>query len=199
MTITNERLTELIELAGKATPGPWKANGGTVSASKYRWMLTGGMAEGAADAAVVAAFIVSARNAAGEMAAELLEARNEIQHLKDWRNDPATMSETMMSAMNAASQEVVHALRAEVAALRKAAEWIPVAERLPDISGMYLVCAIYSLMDDTGYLEKPTKHFEEWYFSGIGWGGLYDHNAENFAEFNITHWRPLPDPPEVSE
>lgn len=51
------------------------------------------------------------------------------------------------------------------------AEWIPVKERLPD-KGQYVLA--YSADDD--YMTVEARH--------------------NFDAFQITHWMPLPEPPE---
>ena len=63
-------------------------------------------------------------------------------------------------------------------------EWIDVNERLPDKISNYLVHYIHSYSTDDGYWALGIVYFNGSYFS---W---YD-NA-----YRITHWMPLPEPPE---
>ena len=78
------------------------------------------------------------------------------------------------------TEEYIEKLEAELARLREAARWIPVGEKLPDTVDPVLM----------------------WYFYGISRVGTYGdgewRNSENYyiAPDEITHWRPLPEPPE---
>lgn len=61
-------------------------------------------------------------------------------------------------------------------------EWIPVTERLPDESGMYIVAA------KDGHAQRITfviwqKRNKVWNLTG----------ARSY--WKVTHWMPLPDPP----
>lgn len=57
--------------------------------------------------------------------------------------------------------------------------WIPCSERLPDMPGDYQVC--------TKNEYYGTKNVSKRYFNGVCWSGRWT---------NITHWMPLPEPPE---
>lgn len=57
--------------------------------------------------------------------------------------------------------------------------WIPCSERTPDMPGDYLVC--------TKNEYYGTKNVSKRYFNGGCWSGRWT---------NITHWMPLPEPPE---
>lgn len=72
------------------------------------------------------------------------------------------------------------ALKAENARLRAAARWIPVGERLPDDNLSVLI-----------YIEEDNAILEAVYAHGIFW------ETSDFGLEGVTHWRPLPDPPEV--
>jgi hypothetical protein len=81
--------------------------------------------------------------------------------------------------------------------LRK--RWIPVTERLPGEAGAYLV-AVHQ--DDSENAEGYSLVLDAWYnpktypFTTVGWTLLnewYDLTPRLREE--ITHWRPLPQPP----
>ncbi len=57
--------------------------------------------------------------------------------------------------------------------------WIPCSERLPESPGDYQVCTLNKFYG--------TKNVAKRYFSGDGWSGRWT---------NVTHWMPLPEPPE---
>lgn len=59
--------------------------------------------------------------------------------------------------------------------------WISVKDRLPEMTGYYLVCT-HNTFYDTYCISKV-------YFSGGVWGSLRKRYT------NITHWMPLPEPP----
>ena len=75
------------------------------------------------------------------------------------------------------------------ALLRNPPRWVPVSERLPEEGVRVLVCNIYggSLPNqgDTGYVvDNGVMEGEEWCISDDPF-------------FHVTHWMPLPEPPEV--
>lgn len=61
---------------------------------------------------------------------------------------------------------------------RRQSEWISVEERLPDREGTYLVCTF-----------KGERKF--------GVYGRYCVCDEPQFEYDVTHWMPLPEPPEM--
>lgn len=62
-------------------------------------------------------------------------------------------------------------------------KWIDVNDRLPDKSGYYLVVT-------TGFYKSDRAHIEKYSINeNLHWYGLRD----------VTHWMPLPEPPEKSE
>ena len=68
-------------------------------------------------------------------------------------------------------------------------KWISVKERLPEEDGEYLVLKVHNYRKDDGYMAQEVALFlrtrdPEWV---VG----------NLCE--VTHWMPLPQPPEVSE
>ena len=84
-------------------------------------------------------------------------------------------------------------------------KWIPVAERLPEKTGTYLAWMKWDLTEAD---EEPSAYpvlydadaegFGWWksYYDGdtLGWAG------EDFVRYEgITHWMPLPQPPEEGE
>jgi len=74
-------------------------------------------------------------------------------------------------------------LTAELAELRERTRWIPVSDGLPEDSGRY-ICAIR-------YNEEPKKMWVEQRFWNIfGW---------DMYTSIVTHWMPLPEPPEATD
>lgn len=102
----------------------------------------------------------------------------------------------------------IESLQAENAELKDALEkadndrWISVGERLPD-NGTYL-CVRENAMYDTKHQSvsilcyaKRLKDVDAYDFKRCKHGGFYDYDSEwGYCEWdNITHWRPLPEPP----
>ena len=71
-------------------------------------------------------------------------------------------------------------------------KWIPVAERLPDFEGMCL-CMRKS------YSKANFRHQEIMYFDYDGQGFFSNVEGIFVADGNVTHWMPLPKPPEECE
>ena len=62
-------------------------------------------------------------------------------------------------------------------------KWIPVAERLPERNGDYLVCTFHDFYKTTKIAKASFKSNSGGFY---GQGGHWS---------NVTHWMPLPEPP----
>lgn len=71
-----------------------------------------------------------------------------------------------------------------IAGHKAAHRWIPVSERLPEVTGKYLCIRFQG---DSGSDIEFDAQYQGW---NIGYGG--DRGSELFP----THWMPLPPPPE---
>ena len=76
-------------------------------------------------------------------------------------------------------------------------QWISVKERLPDEEGKYLVILYNGTTLDVLYFYKRYPYCNK----GIRtdrpvWCGYDDYG--DFEVKSVTHWRPLPEPPEVA-
>jgi len=78
-------------------------------------------------------------------------------------------------------------LQARIAELES--PWIPVSERLPEIGSRFLIYDNYcrGKSDDTGHCTQLGRMSKSW---GIA------HSGMNGECPTITHWMPLPQPPE---
>ena len=79
-------------------------------------------------------------------------------------------------AYNDLAEDFYRVPAADVEPVRR---WIPCSKRMPDMPGDYLVC--------TKNEYYGTKNVSKRYFNGNCWSGRWT---------NITHWMPLPEPPE---
>lgn len=82
-------------------------------------------------------------------------------------------------------EDYIATLEAEVEALKAEHRWIPVSERLPQIGVRVL------------FYNSFTKNIHKGWFSCDKWTsdiGVF-YNGDKFKR--ITHWMPLPQPPEV--
>lgn len=61
--------------------------------------------------------------------------------------------------------------------------WIPCSERLPEVSGKYLVTVKWSNDNENEHIYITTSWYKEW--DDVGW---------DWSEFNVIAWRPLPEP-----
>jgi hypothetical protein len=75
----------------------------------------------------------------------------------------------------------IERLRAELAALKEAQRWIPVSEGLPEV-GVHVEIV----------LGVPARNVSHGFYEGID--GWFDTWAR--GHYPVTHWRPLPQPPE---
>ena len=65
------------------------------------------------------------------------------------------------------------------------AEWIPVEDRMPTEPGKYIVCAV----ENRRFIRTTTA-----YSSGNGF-----YMTGRIAHWKVTHWMPMPKPPEVDK
>jgi hypothetical protein len=95
----------------------------------------------------------------------------------------ATILEKLIDRIIRERNEVIaenEKLRDEIERLQEERRWIPVSERLPEVKGRY-ICSIM-------YKEEPKKIWvEQRYWDGYGW---------DMYTSIVTHWMPLPEPPE---
>ena len=100
------------------------------------------------------------------------------------------------------------ALQKEIEKLRgQVPRWIPVTERLPDAPGHYLICTSINYWHG-GCLDKneERKHYNHcgtpMRYEGTTKSALdcyYDVTGSwnRVCDIHVTHWMPLPEPPEV--
>ena len=107
---------------------------------------------------------------------------NTLRHCHNLYNHVTNEEQIWLAEINQGAKDAI-------ALLKKQPRWIPVEEKLPDKDGRYLVCdggdvleACFSL---TGQLRRP-----EWYTTDCYEDESLDH---------VTHWVPLPEPPEENE
>ena len=81
-----------------------------------------------------------------------------------------------------ATQNCIVKLQEQIAELRSAQEWIPVTERLPEESGMYIITA------NDGHAQRVS--FVQWQKKNRMWNLT---GARSY--WRVTHWQPLPQPP----
>ena len=98
------------------------------------------------------------------------------------------MSELALDLFNACAEisrlrKRIEELESENARLKDAQRWIPVSERLPERDGFYLV--LENVNQVAGYYH---------WCKVFGWNT--DGGRTNIQ--SVTHWMPLPKPPEVS-
>ena len=84
------------------------------------------------------------------------------------------------------TRPIEDALRAELAALREHVRWIPVSERLPD----FLTPTLTVYRTKTGISAITLRYRLDEYF----W---IDEEGNKVPKKNVTHWMPLPPPPEA--
>lgn len=84
-----------------------------------------------------------------------------------------------------ATQNCIVKLQEQIAELRSAQEWVSVKDRLPEESGMYIVTA------NDGHAQRVS--FVQWQKKNRMWNLTA---ARSY--WRVTHWMPLPEPPEVT-
>jgi len=69
-------------------------------------------------------------------------------------------------------------------------EWIPVTERLPEVGSNFLVYDTYHKAREDFELIQMGRMTKSWGISCVG---------QNSGNKTITHWMPLPEPPETDQ
>ena len=172
-------LDELEKLAKAATPGPWEVHNTD-------------------DAACMNTFYITENGGTDE---DLDCRTGEVPHHKEiiaitLLQDPrvadhenfednayyiaASNPQTVLSLI-----ERVRLAEAEVAALREQTRWIPIGERLPE-------------GDDIAYLTLSPNSEVFIMFWNEYWYSPFDENGDESC-INVTHWMPLPPPPQEGE
>lgn len=103
--------------------------------------------------------------------------------MKEW-DDSVPDGIKYLSAEKRVLTRKVRELESENARLKDAQRWIPVSERLPERDGFYLV--LENVNQVAGYYH---------WCKVFGWNT--DGGRTNIQ--SVTHWMPLPEPPEVKE
>ena len=75
-------------------------------------------------------------------------------------------------------------------------EWIPVEERLPEVSGEYLVFIKYTTPILQGRGCEDSLAYSAKHKTFNGFDSMDDETASRVAVTNVTHWAELPEPPE---
>ena len=74
-------------------------------------------------------------------------------------------------------------------------EWIKCSERMPKAETPVLVMLNGEIRVAELRWDRPT--YEETYKPFRYWDDPYDDDGQDWEVFDITHWMPLPEPPEV--
>ena len=81
-------------------------------------------------------------------------------------------------------------------------KWIPVSERLPEKKGRYLVCTEVRTKWRT-YMQTVwyATSYDGWekHLKGKNLRYAYDSEFGDYEISGVTHWMPLPEPPEEVE
>ena len=78
-------------------------------------------------------------------------------------------------------------------------QWISVEERLPDKEGKYLVTAYDGITLDVLYFYKRYPYCNRAVRTDRPVWCACDNIFGDFEEDSVTHWMPLPEPPEVDK
>jgi hypothetical protein len=103
------------------------------------------------------------------------------------RFQPSPYLDAVVAVLRIATRELDYAVRRRLA--EEEIRWIPVTERLPEEGGVFP----YVLARIGGMFYPAIARRSE---SGDGWIEIGD--WRRFAAWEITHWMPLPEPPEVA-
>lgn len=98
----------------------------------------------------------------------------------------------LLNILNKLNVAIVNAIDGvhTICMVRLQPHWIPVAEKLPEENGKYIVTACYDIWDSTVVMVA------EYYIGSRTW---YDECCECSLEGIVTHWMPMPEPPVENE
>ena len=102
--------------------------------------------------------------------------------MKEW-DDSVPDGIKYLSAEKQVLMRRVRELESENARLKDAQRWIPVSERLPEATE-YVYAVVYDAIDNTSKVSM-LKHY--------GDGNWFSWDSGRYV---VTHWMPLPEPPE---
>ena len=75
-------------------------------------------------------------------------------------------------------------------------DWIPVEERLPEVSGEYLVFMKYTTELLKGRGNEDVLVYSAYHKKFNTWDSMDEETVERVAITVVTHWAELPEPPE---
>ena len=75
-------------------------------------------------------------------------------------------------------------------------EWIPVEERLPEVSGEYLVFIKYTTAILKGRGNEDVLTYSAKHKTFNGYDSMDEETASRVAVTDVTHWAEQPEPPE---
>lgn len=108
------------------------------------------------------------------------------------KNDELIRELSQLARESVERDKALAKLEAEVMALRDVVCWIPVTERLPEIDKLVLVC----FSNNKVFI----GHRLSWANHGVyAWDVFTSHGTWTENQNDITHWMPLPAPPEEGE
>ena len=75
-------------------------------------------------------------------------------------------------------------------------DWIPVEERLPEVSGEYFVFVKYTIDILHGRGNEDVLTYSAKHKTFNGFDSMDEKTAQRVAVRNVTHWAERPEPPE---
>ena len=83
----------------------------------------------------------------------------------------------------------------EARALREQVKWMPVSERLPTEKGSYIGCHIPARYSPSNYIPACDDIWGVWF----EYGKFVDEPDGHIENTSVTHWMPLPTPPQEQD
>lgn len=116
------------------------------------------------------------------------EVMRDAKHISAFRHNLAGLSDLAIALSGGHTIEAKHM------------KWISVEERLPDEDGHYIVFEVwpYGNIISLAFYAPKYNGFEE-HLNGRAVWYKYDSEVGDFEVTDVTHWMPLPEPPETEE